>query len=429
MNCRQCQDQLVAYIEELLDDSARRDIQVHLKECEVCRSELDGTGRLHDRLARGARDVPVVSMDREVMNGINQRKADQLRRSQMIRRYRLVGIATAAAAAVIAAVLIMSILDRTARPAYAFADTVQAYRAVRSIHLQLELGPPKAGRAECWAEFADNGQLLRLRSDWSASSDGPKIVAWEADRAAVWLKKKNFLIELKHPAAEIKPLEFLDPKVAVENLYRMETDGKATIEAVGPRGDEGPTRLHINHLDDPSRQDECLVDPASNLLLEMTWYKTEGKERRLLARFTFLDHNELIDPRVFKLEVPEEVVRLDWITSEIGLAQGSMTGQEVAVELARQFFAAMIGGDYATAGRLYAGIPAEVLERAYAESRFVRIVAIGPANDDGTTESPRMVVPCRVELEIDGKPVTKDFTLRINPVKGRPGRWMIDGGI
>jgi len=429
MNCRQCQDQLVPYVEGLLDDSSCQNMQAHMTECEVCRSELDGVRHLNDRLARDARDVPAVSMDSEVMNGINQRKADQLRRSQMIRRYRFIGTAAAAAAAVAAAVLIMSILDRTARPAYAFADTVQAYHAVRSIHLQLELGPPKAGRAECWAEFADNGQLLRLRSDWSASSDGPKIVAWEADRAAIWLKKKNFLIELKYPAAEIKPLEFLDPKVAVENLYRMETDGKATIEAVEPRGDEGPIRLHINHLDEPSRQDECLVDPASNLLLEMTWYKTEGEKRRLLARFTFLDHNEPIDPRVFKLEVPEDVVRLDWITSEIGLAQGSMTGQEVAVELARQFFAAMIGGDYATAGRLYAGIPAEVLERAYAQSRFVRIVAIGPANDDGTTERPRMVVPCRVELETDGKPVTKDFTLRIGPVAGQSDRWRINGGI
>ena len=376
MNCRQCQDQLVAYIEELLDDSERRDMQVHLKDCQMCRRELDGVRQLCGRLVRSLEDAPAVSMDRQVMNGINQRKADQLRRSQMIRRYRFIGTAAAAAAAVAAAVLIVSILDRSVRPAYAFADTVQAYRAVRSIHLQLELGPPKAGRAECWAEFADNGQLLRLRSDWSASSDGPKIVAWEADRAAIWLKKKNFLIELKYPAAEIKPLEFLDPKVAVENLYRMETDGKATIEAVEPHGDEGPIRLHINHLDDLSRQDECLVDPASNLLLEMTWYKTEGEKRRLLARFTFLDHNEPIDPRVFKLEVPEDVVRLDWITSEIGLPQGKMTEQEIAVELTRRFFEALIARDHATAGRLYAGIPAEVMEKAYAKSRFLRIVSI-----------------------------------------------------
>ena len=39
MNCAQCQDQLVAYIEGLITDQQKTDIETHLTECASCQQE------------------------------------------------------------------------------------------------------------------------------------------------------------------------------------------------------------------------------------------------------------------------------------------------------------------------------------------------------------------------------------------------------
>ena len=40
MNCRECRDQLTAYLEGLLDEVVKRKIDGHFAECTACQAEL-----------------------------------------------------------------------------------------------------------------------------------------------------------------------------------------------------------------------------------------------------------------------------------------------------------------------------------------------------------------------------------------------------
>ena len=61
MNCRQCQERLVEYVEQSLDDTVHRDVQAHLEGCEECRLELTTVRQLHERLVHSISATPAVS--------------------------------------------------------------------------------------------------------------------------------------------------------------------------------------------------------------------------------------------------------------------------------------------------------------------------------------------------------------------------------
>ena len=52
MNCTECKELLVAYVEGLLDESQKQVVAEHLKDCASCRSQARELTDLHDRLVR-----------------------------------------------------------------------------------------------------------------------------------------------------------------------------------------------------------------------------------------------------------------------------------------------------------------------------------------------------------------------------------------
>jgi hypothetical protein len=146
----------------------------------------------------------------------------------------------------------------------------------------------------------------------------------------------------------------------------------------------------------------------------------------------FFDYNQPIDPAMFSLEkeVPADVTRIDQTTQEVGLAQGNLSNDEVAVEVAKQFFEALIARDYAKAGKLLEGTPADKMEQMFGRIRFIRIVSIGKPEPHPVPATQGVVVPCVVEIEADGKIGEQNFDrLGIRQVYNQRGRWTIFGGI
>jgi hypothetical protein len=121
-------------------------------------------------------------------------------------------------------------------------------------------------------------------------------------------------------------------------------------------------------------------------------------------------------------------MRVDQIAQEIGLPQGDLTDNEIAVEVVRQFFEALIAQDYAEAGRLFGGVPAERMQKKYGHIKFVRIVSLGePVLNPPTRE---LRVPYVVEIEENGAITrwkTKYDFVPVRQVHGQPGRWATTG--
>jgi hypothetical protein len=171
------------------------------------------------------------------------------------------------------------------------------------------------------------------------------------------------------------------------------------------------------------------IDPRTKLVQEKERYQLEGGEYRLVSRCEYLEYNQPIDPEVFRLELPDDVMRVDQTTQEVGLAKGDLTDEQIAVEVVRQFFGALIDEDYDKAGQLCEGIPGRKLQEHFAKDRFMRIVSIGSPTPHPDPRTEFLQVPCEVEVESDGARTVRQYTLNVRHAYNQPDRWTVGGGI
>jgi hypothetical protein len=150
------------------------------------------------------------------------------------------------------------------------------------------------------------------------------------------------------------------------------------------------------------------------------------------------DYNQPIAAEMFVLEdeIPADAMRVDQTTQNIGLAQGDLTDEEIGVELIRQFLQALIEKDYAEAGRMWGGVPADRMKKAYGQIRFIRIISIDkpvPCGESGQCDDDHYCtgvhVTCEVEIEENGKiSLWKPRCVAVRQVHGQPDRWQIISG-
>lgn len=436
MNCTPCREQLVGYVEGLLDQAAAGEVASHLETCAACRAEFEEVRRLRERLLRAGEPRRQVSLDDAVMDRIVNHQASEIRRIAMHRFHKVIHSVLAAAAAVVVAALAVGLLMSTPHSGYALAQTLEANRGVRFVHIQAD--PPGEGIADAWAQFDDEGRPLHLRLEFPKTEDGAKVVVWQKGKAEVWFKDKKTAVVVYESKVLAQLCQmFLDSQQVMERLYAAAEAGRAEIETMEPAGKGEPVRLTVIWSDRPALREVYLVDRETKLLQTRESYgkaegDADGDAYRLLGRCQYLGYNEPIDPAFFTLaDLPPDVMRVDQTTQEVGLAKGDMTDNQVAVAVVRQFFEAVGAKDYATAGRMYGGIPAEKVKEmlGQVEADRVRIVSLGEPVPHARPETRFLCVPFEVELEIGGAKSMKKGTAYVRPVYNQPDRWAIDGGI
>jgi hypothetical protein len=128
MNCTKCKEMFVAYVEGLLENEQRAALELHLKDCSVCRQEVSEIRRLHESLVANGNSYAGRDFEDAVMDRILRQQALQLRRvkkakTQLQLRRRIMNskITKFAAAAVIifAAFLALNFFDKTSGIAWA----------------------------------------------------------------------------------------------------------------------------------------------------------------------------------------------------------------------------------------------------------------------------------------------------------------------
>ena len=158
-----------------------------------------------------------------------------------------------------------------------------------------------------------------------------------------------------------------------------------------------------------------------------------------------MDYNVPIPDEQFVLEPPAGADVEDQ-TRGVGLSQGDLTEEEIAMEVVRQYLEALIARDYEKAGRLYNGRPAAELRQRKEEVlkiRYIRVVYVHKPERDERGGYPLYRVPFAVEIEgedgsrvVVGAPVKSgpegakpQMKAMVQPVPGHPDTWTIVGGI
>ncbi len=341
-----------------------------------------------------------------------------------------------AAAAVIIAAIVLSInfWNRTIPTAYSFEQTVEANHSVRYIQIKETASGHKDEPKEFWLEFNEDGQVKNVRMHmpaWDAPKDGAKVIVWKENKAQVWFKKKNVLLTVRDKVVADRMLKFVeafDPRLLVERLHKQQAEGKVKIEIDEPSDKAEPIVVTATS---PRRRRVLLVDQATKLVTAIKSYQLKDGEYKYLSLMELNGYNQPIEAKVFTLdEVPAEVVRIDQTTQEVGLEQGNLTDEEVAVEVVRKFFEALIAKDYAKAGQLFEGAPADFIQKQFGQIKFLRIISVGPASEHPIPETKGLVVSCTLEIEKDGETIQwKLEGIGVRQVYNQPGRWTIFGGI
>lgn len=340
-----------------------------------------------------------------------------------------------AAAAVILIAIMLSIttFDNTVNVAYAIEQSIKASHTVETLHIRLYKSAEAVANGlfdEVYMKYDPSGKLESARLDVAQSADGPKTIVWSKDVAKVWLKAKKSVVILreKKMAREMEKMAVeLDPKRTLQNLYEMQQKGEQDVKITEPEEDGDFIAIEVIH--DKGR-DVFYVDPESKLLLRFEKQVLNGQDYVLAAVFEFYGYNEPIDENVFTLgDLPKDVFVLDQVNQEVGLLQGDLTDDEVVIQVATRFFQALIDEDYAKAGLLMEGLPADRIKRAFYGLKFVRIVSIGKVIPHSNPRTKGLTVPCEIEYTVNGQTMTKTYNPGIRKVQGRPDRWTIFGGI
>jgi anti-sigma factor RsiW len=182
MNCSDCQEQLTAFTEGLLEPQAADQVAQHLQACPACRTEASAQRQLRDRLLAGAGAFAGRSFEAAVLDRIDQQRASRDRRITMLKRYGRAGVGLAAAVA-IAAVLFTwgSSSGSRATAAEIFAQAIQATSSLKSVYLKLNV------------RTSPNDNFMAVSPDyefvtqemWKQFGDAPKWRVEKSGRVAV----------------------------------------------------------------------------------------------------------------------------------------------------------------------------------------------------------------------------------------------------
>ncbi len=444
MNCQKCTNMLVEYIEKTLPKEQRQALEEHLETCPPCRAQMEQLKDLTERLTTNAKQVRETSLESNVINRILQKQSLKLKQTKtnlklwrIIMKTKLTKLATAASIVLIAALLI-TFFEKTTTMAYALPQTVEANHSVRFIHIR-DLKAGEEEPKEFWVECDSLGQISSARMhipEWDSPEDGAKIIVWKKDKVQVYFKRKNLLFIAGDKTVAVRMLSLVeecDPRLAVEHMLELEAKGEVKIEINEP-SDRAElimvTATYLPESSTPEKRQVLFVDQATKLVTSMEFYELRDDDYEYKGVMDFLDYNQEIEAKMFVLDVPADAMRIDQTAQEVGLLQGDLSNDQIALEVVRQFFEALMVRDYGKAGTLMEGIPADRMQQGFGHMKVLRIISVGPVAPHPKPETKGVIVLCTVEIEKDGKVSEwKLEQLGVRQVFNQPGRWTIFGGI
>jgi len=346
----------------------------------------------------------------------------------------------------VAAILLVAVYMGLHIPstAYALQDTIKAYNSVRWLHALMDdyISKNRTRTTEAWFECDQQGNIIKARQQTNIFSKflGDASIIVIGQDSDLWLPKQNLRVLGKGNPNSIMPFKVseLDPKLLIENLHAQQTAGLINVDIDQPKQKSEPITVTVTYPENTRSekiQKVFHIDQATKLLIGIDKYELRKDELYLYQSMEFFDYNLPIDQMMFTLddEVPADAKVSDLTDEQMGVPIGNMTREEVANEVIRQFFQAIIDKDYFRAGLMWEGTPpaifANIVEKAtsnFEQIEIIEIRSIGKATPVSDPDSNTMRSSCNVLLDDNGRlyelPVHK---MLVKPLSFQQDRWVI----
>ena len=444
MNCAECRDNLVAYIEGLLSEEESLQCRTHLESCADCREEYAAFAHLQQRLGARGCSAANASIVEPVMRRILQNQTKPERNEIMTTIFRRWGLGLGAAAgmAVIALIVILTWPGGKANAAEILARGAKAVADLSSIHMQCKLRTlPNDNFSmidpdrdffpiELWKQYGEN-------SKWRI--DKPGRIAFMNGRSTVlYLKNENAGNKFEQPSQSAFDTYWLHEVANVAQLLTSElgalqakasnmrltqetgNDGVAksvvTIESKSslPDGDY----LKNKFFSDADTRRVYVFDTRSDRLETVKIYLMNQSDAKLIFEVNRIDYNQPIDSDVFNPKLPEDVT---WIQEGVQVLPDNAKYEGMTAEqAARAFFEACGRKDWDEVAKFWPG-PVKYLYKNTLGG--LQIISIGESFKSAAY--PGLFVPYEIKLN-NGETQKHNLALKKDP---KSNRWYFDGGL
>jgi hypothetical protein len=454
MNCTEIREKLVEYIEGLLPDQQKQQLESHLKNCRQCQAELDKLIALGDRITSDSKSKQLTDFEDAVFNRIIREQNLRLKQTdrvnhpleivRMIMKNRITKFA-AAAIIIVAVVLSVNIFNRVpvASATQVLQDAINAVSDIWSVHM----------KARMRTLPADNFSLIGLEYDfvpiemWKRT-DKNGSEQWRVEKLGRVLlmdgKSTLMLIRPNQGVLEKRPLplgcfdswsgrllnvqDLLDSELQSAknrpdrqvNLSHQEINGKdkLILEVDITTDIAKDDYLRNQFIANSDHMKVYRFDAKTKLLEGFQVYVHTEKQDVLIFEVTDIEYNKEIDDNIFAMDLPKDMI---W-HGELQVLPDNEKYQKMSPkETAKAFFEACAKEDWDEFLKFWSANAADEKIKSYLGG--LEIVSIGEPFKAG--HYPGWFVPYEIKLK-NGS--VKKFNLAIrndNPAK----RWVVDGGI
>ena len=441
MNCRQCQAETAAFVEGLLDATTAEQIEMHLSECSECRSEVYDVRQIAARLSADGQAVTGQSLEGRVMDRIVQQQALQLRSIQMQNRRRLIRAGGAALAATILIALTGLWLlrpDNTLSAAEVLAQGAEAVGEVSSIHIRARMRTYPADNfsqidpktdpipMELWKQFGEQAKWRIEKPGRVVVMDGTSTVMLIKSGHAVRLpaSKSAFDTDWLHRLAAVQSSVTDELRSALAKgwgltlTHKKDKNGvpKSTVVVEARTDLDDDDYLKNRFLGSSNNRRVYHFDQQSGQLDRFEIYLDQEGGDVLVFEVTEINYNQPIEPSLFSLDLPEDVVVVE---PPKKLPENEKYAQMTPEQSARAFFEACAQEDWEECSKF--GLP--VTDKLKKFLGGLEIVTIGEPFQ--SKQYAGWFVPYEIKLK-SGQVRKHNLAVRNdNPAK----RFVIDGGI
>ncbi len=243
MNCAECKEILVAYLEGLLAGPQKQAVTEHLKDCRSCQAEVKQLTNLRERLISNGRTVAQSDLEDEVLNRIVREQNVRLKTANKagaalkLRRIIMKSSITRMAAAAVIIVAVLIGIQQFGSGTVTFAKVVEPILKARTLILDIivgdeETGPvmhetivgPRIRRVISTQEHlinifdTDGGKMLTLHTEG-------KIAVYSDIQGSLQEGTRDYVASLRKIISDLQN----NPDFEAKELGEKEIDGQKVI--------------------------------------------------------------------------------------------------------------------------------------------------------------------------------------------------------
>lgn len=441
MNCHECQDNLVAYLEGVLEEKAKIECREHLESCTACLQEHDAIADLQQRLAAHGRVAAGVSLAGGVMGRIRDTQNERDHPMETIKKLLRWGLGLSAAAGgiVLAVILLMSSKGQTVA-SEVMNRGVQAARQLTGIYLQCRVRTAPAdnfaqidakqefAKVELWKKYASHPQ-------WRVEKPG-RVAVMDGQSTLLFIRPGNIALKVPQPTAmpfdtgwlhalaDIEGTLSREMRQATANGWGMEltrtTDAsgaKAIITVEAKSGLPDGDYLKNAFFNTADTRRVYRFDEATGRLEALQVYLHDPAGDVLIVEVDHIEYNPSFDAATFQLALPANV---NWIQEPKVLPDNAKYAAMTPEQAAQAFFEACGREDWSEVAKFVPFPFNDLLKNLLGGLKIVRL---GEAFTSSASDA--KFVPYEIQLR-DGSVKKHNLALKKNP---QAKRWQVDGGI